>query len=122
MKKNDIILIAVILLIAFSFLTITKFFIQKPGNHVEVMVNGELYITLPLDVDTEMEIEGVLDNSNYLIIEDGYAKIVDASCPDKLCVYQKKIKYTGETIVCLPNKVVVQVVGEEVASVDAIVN
>lgn len=86
------------------------------------MVDGELYITLDLDEDTEMKIQGVLDSSNYLVIKDGYAKVVDASCPDKLCIDQKKIKYTGETIVCLPNKVVVQVVGEEVSSIDAIAN
>ncbi len=116
------ILIGVILLVAVSFIFVNKFFFQKPGNQVEVMVDGKLLITLPLDVDAEMEIEGVLDSSNYLIIEDGYAKVVDASCPDKLCVDQKKIQYTGETIVCLPNKVVVQVVGEEKASIDAIAN
>lgn len=122
MKKNDLILIGAILLVAVSFIFINKFFLQKPGNQVEVMVDGELYITLPLNVDTEMEIKGVLDSSNYLIIEDGYAKVVEATCPDKLCIDQKKIKYRGETIVCLPNKVIVQVVGEEEASIDAVAN
>lgn len=116
------ILIGSLIFVAVSFLLVSKLIIQKPGNLVEVMVDGELYASLPLNEDVEMEIEGVLDSSNYLIIEDGYAKVVEASCPDKLCVDQKKIMYTGETIVCLPNKVVVQVVGEEVASIDAVVN
>jgi hypothetical protein len=38
--------------------------------------------------------------------------MTQADCPDKLCVHQKAISATGETIVCLPNKVVVEIAGE----------
>ena len=49
--------------------------------------------------------------TNLLVIKDGKADVTEADCPDKLCVHQKAISKTNETIVCLPNKVVVQVIG-----------
>ena len=42
----------------------------------------------------------------------------DASCPDQLCVHQNAIDKTGQTIVCLPNKVVVTVENGEEDEVD----
>ena len=45
----------------------------------------------------------------------------DADCPDRLCVKQGRIKKVGESIVCLPHKVVIEIVGEkEEAGVDAV--
>ena len=45
------------------------------------------------------------------VIEDGKAKMISADCPDQLCVHQSSIAKSKETIVCLPNKVVVEVQG-----------
>ena len=41
------------------------------------------------------------------------AWLVDADCPDKLCVHQGKIDKTGEVITCLPNKLTVTVIGAD---------
>jgi hypothetical protein len=57
-----------------------------------------------------------------LIIKDGYADIVEASCPDALCVHQKSIHNNGEKMICLPNKVLVEVISENKSSVDAVAN
>jgi len=46
---------------------------------------------------------------NVLVIENGEASIKSATCPDKICVSHRKISKSGETIVCLPNKVVVEI-------------
>ncbi|KAI4447103.1 hypothetical protein C823_001622 [Eubacterium plexicaudatum ASF492] len=43
-----------------------------------------------------------------------------ADCPDQLCVHQKAISGQGETIVCLPNKIVVEIAEGEDADLDAI--
>jgi hypothetical protein len=44
-------------------------------------------------------------------ISDGYARIAEADCPDKLCVKDGMISKPGQSLVCLPNKVVVEVKG-----------
>ena len=58
--------------------------------------------------------------TNLLVIKDGKADVTEADCPDKLCVHQKAISKTNETIVCLPNKVVVQVIGAGESELDSI--
>ena len=48
---------------------------------------------------------------NTLVINGGKASIVSADCPDKLCVHQQEISKAGESIICLPHKLVVRIEG-----------
>ena len=59
--------------------------------------------------------------SNILVIGDGQAWLSDANCPDLLCVRQGKIHYTGQSIICLPNRLTVTVEGGESDGVDFVV-
>ena len=45
-----------------------------------------------------------------LIISDGKADMESADCPNQICVHHSAISHTGETIVCLPNRVVIEVI------------
>ena len=56
------------------------------------------------------------------VIQNGQAKMEWADCPDQLCVHQKAISRTGESIICLPNQVVVSVQGSKESELDGIVN
>ena len=93
---------------------------NKGGEWVVITVSGERYAVLPLDEDRELTIPGEKGLDNLLVIKDGYADITEADCPDKVCVHQKKIRYKGETIVCLPNRVVVSIEGGGEGEVDAV--
>lgn len=118
MKKNDWILVAVILVLAgIGFLIYLNFGKQSAGL-VKVTVDGELYGTYSLDKEQEIEI----NDTNRLIIEDGQVDMIEADCPDQICVDHKTISKNKETIVCLPNKVVVEIVGGENAEIDAVAN
>ena len=55
-----------------------------------------------------------------LSIKDGSASIIEASCPDLLCVKQKEIREAGESIICLPNKLVIRVINEGETTVDGV--
>ena len=59
--------------------------------------------------------------TNILVIEDGYAWMSEANCPDHICVRQGKIHYTGQVITCLPNRLTVTIEGGEDGGVDLIV-
>ena len=65
-----------------------------------------------------------IDNcgTNILTIKNGKAKMTDADCPDQLCVHQKAASKNHESIICLPNKVVVEVDGSEESEFDAVAN
>ena len=78
---------------------------------VQVTVDGVLQGTYSLENEKEIPITG--DGwMNTLVIEDGFADMTTADCPDQICVKHAKISQVGETIVCLPHKVVVEIVGD----------
>ena len=59
--------------------------------------------------------------SNILVIAGGQAWLSEANCPDLLCVRQGKVHYTGQSIICLPNRLSVTVEGGESDGVDFVV-
>lgn len=119
MKKNDVILIISFLLLALFSIVIILVKREK-GEIVIVNVHGEKHIEFNLSEDITYTIDLKDGRYNVLIIKDEYAYISDASCPDKICVNHKPIKMSGETIICAPNKVVIEIKGEAKSEIDAI--
>ena len=72
------------------------------------MIDGEEYGTYPLSEDTTIEVENAFGN-NRIVLEQGKVSMVQADCPDQYCVEHNAISKTNETIVCLPHKLVVEV-------------
>lgn len=108
--KNDIILVAVILVIAAAallFFNLTK----QEGSTVAVKIDGVQTQSYPLSENRVVEIKTGENGeySNTLVIENGKAYVSEADCPDKICCGYRAISYSGETIVCLPHKVVIEI-------------
>lgn len=121
--RYDIILIIGLLVITMIIAMAVRLS-QKTGKTVVVSVDGVVKYTFPLDEDIEYKIEGYEGGTNYLVIKDGEAYLTEASCPDLLCVHMGKISSEGQSIICLPNRVVVEIKdGNEDAQneIDAIV-
>lgn len=118
--KRDIVflLILVVILCAVSFVVSLK--TGTSGNQVEIQVDGEVYgiYSLTQDQEIPIEIDGYV--TNILKIENGTADMIEADCPDQLCVHQRAISKANETIVCLPHKVVVQVISDTESEFDSI--
>lgn len=119
MKKNDMILIAILLVLA-GILYLFFFGGAEAGGNIRISVDGKIEKELPLDENTTYRVEGV-QGYNIVEIKDGYAHMQDGDCPDKLCVEHKRIHLTGETIVCLPHKLVVEIIGGEDREFDVVV-
>lgn len=121
-KKRDLLVPAVIaaaiLVIWFCFQTRE----DAVGGQAVVTIDGEEYGSYPLDTDQEIPIyiDGV--QTNILIISDGAADMTEADCPDQICVNHASISKEHETIVCLPNKVVVEIESAEDSGLDATAN
>lgn len=116
--RNDILLILLVLAVAAALL-IYRAASRENGSSIEVTVDGVLLMTLPLDRDTSVVI-GEGDHTNTLVIRGGEASVTAASCPDHVCVKRGAIRYDGETIVCLPNRLVVTVVNGGDSGMDII--
>lgn len=118
-KKWDIILIAAALAVSAVLFLSVRFF-SSNGDYVTVKVNNFTAAKLPLDTNTVYEIETDNGITNILEISDGAAKMISADCPDKICVNHRSISKNNETIVCLPNKVLITVVSEQENEVDGV--
>ncbi|MBO6137748.1 MAG: NusG domain II-containing protein [Lachnospiraceae bacterium] len=90
------------------------------ASTVEVSVDGEVIGEYPIDEQREIDITGAEGGTNLLVIKEGRADIRQADCPDKLCVHQAPISREGETLVCLPHRVVVTVRSKRKAEYDAL--
>lgn len=109
-KKSDIIIIGIILIAAATFYFINQFFFYEEGEYVLVSVDNKEVGRYSLEEDQSLIIHGIEDGTNTLVIKDGRAQIAEATCPDKLCVKQHWVDKSGESIICLPNKVIVKVI------------
>lgn len=116
--KNDWFLIAAILASAMLIFIFLMLFQQK-GARVVVTVDGKRLAAYSLDETVSKDIESSF-GVNHLVIEGGVATVTDADCKDKLCVYQKAISRKGETIVCLPHKLVITIEGAEDGELDGV--
>lgn len=118
-KKNDLFLIGILVI---GFLAILGILLvtHNTGSQVVVSVDSVEIASFPLDEDTVYEINGYEGGKNTLIIKDGEAYVTDNSCPDHLCEYMGKISKEGQSVICLPNRVVVEIKGSASAGFDTI--
>jgi len=118
-RKNDMLFATAMLIIAVVVYLFVQFIYGKEGVYVQVTVNGEVYGEYSLNQDIRMCIDdGQTDGFNVFVIKDGKVSVTEADCPDKLCVKQRAISKNGESIVCLPHKLVISVTGGEEAEYD----
>lgn len=108
---NDILLCVGILIVALIAFVIFKAN-MKEGKYAVVSVDGEEKYRYSLSEDVQKVIKNG-EYENTLVIKDGKASVTKANCRDKICVSHKAICNSGETIVCLPHKLVVSVESED---------
>lgn len=115
--RADVIVIVSLLLLALAlYLALNSS--RREGGVAVVRVNGVETERYSLLQNGSFPLNG---GTNILVIEDGYAWMSEANCPDHICVRQGKIHYTGQVITCLPNRLTVTIEGGEDGGVDLIV-
>ncbi len=106
MKRNDIIIISSILLLSLACIVIMSL-TKAPTTCVKIYVDNELVATLPINEDKEYDISGANGSHNLLVVENGNVYMKEADCPDKICIQTGIVTELTQTIMCLPNRVVV---------------
>lgn len=104
-KRNSVLLFVGFIMFATGTMVFSWGRIQEKGANVVVTVAGEERLCCSLFMEKEIQI----DDSNTLVIKEGAADMISADCPDQICVKHTPISQAGETIICLPNKVVVTI-------------
>ena len=112
-KKRDIILALVLILLGIVCYGVIRLG-QKKGSQVIIYEDQKEIGRYDLNTDTTKEIQ-TAKGMNILEIKNGMAYVTEADCPDQVCIRMGKISKTGENIVCLPHKLVVQLEGDSAA-------
>ena len=111
--KNDIILAVVMVLLATAGLLLFNS-LKQTGDTVVVKVDGveTERFSLSENVKKTIYTDGK-NNENVLVIENGTVYVEKANCRDKICVEHKPVSKTGESIICLPHKVAIEIISDE---------
>ncbi|MBN2853189.1 MAG: NusG domain II-containing protein [Clostridia bacterium] len=119
-RRNDYVVIVLLFLIPLLFLL--AFYAGRnnsTADSVSIEVNNETYGIYPLNVDREIHLhDDKIDN--LVVIKNGEVFISEANCKDQICVFHSPISKQGEQIVCLPNKVVVEIISSEKNIIDSL--
>lgn len=81
------------------------------ARYATITVDGELYQTVHLDEEDERIVIETGRGRNVLEVHDHGIEMIEADCPDQLCLTFGHVTRSGGTIVCLPHRVLVEVVG-----------
>ncbi len=115
-KKGDIIFAGIILFLSVLFLCMQ--FLLPKGSKVLVTANGKK-TEYALSKDKTIDIKDEKTKAyNRIQIKDGVVSMEEASCPDQICVHHKSIYKNHETIICLPNEVYVEIIGNQENEID----
>lgn len=107
-KKADIVLLIIILAVGIP-LSVLSLAAGTAGDKVQISAEGEVYGIYPLDEDCEIE---VTENghTNHITIKGGQVSMSYSTCLNQVCVNTGAISETKDAIVCLPNRVVVEII------------
>ena len=117
--KHDLILLAMFILIAAILFFIINRTDEIKGDYVLITLDNSEYARIPLNKDTVLSIDSD-KGKNTVVVSDKEVYVESADCPDQICVDHAHIMYEGETIVCLPHRLIIKIVSEEGSETDAI--
>ena len=109
-SKYWIALICVVLVLA-AVASIPLFRASAPSHQAQIFSNGELNRTVILAIDQEFTVP-CPGGYNTVTVKNGKIAVTEASCPDQYCV-QRMFCDGGTPIVCLPNKLVIEFLGDQ---------
>jgi len=112
MTKGDKILIGLVIMVSMlMFFTINRNGLDHQNKYASIQVNGEEIKKITLDSSTGKKTYPIKSNFGYNLIEiDGEdVRVIESDCRDKLAIKQGKINKIGDILVCMPNRMVVEI-------------
>ena len=119
LKWGDAVIIAVVLVLAAALTAVLAAGTQGDRLYAEVWQDNQLVERVALNDGTDRTID--LDGHNVIVLSGKSARMASADCHDQVCVRTGTLTRAGQVAVCLPNRVVLKIVGET-GEIDAIVS
>ncbi len=106
----DLLLVAGVVALAVFLIMGSVAKASGPGETAIVEVNGREVMKISLNENRDYTVVG-FRGETYISVQNGEIRVTDSDCPDKLCVKMGWISQSDASIVCLPNRVVIRVMG-----------
>ena len=121
LRRKELLIFGIILVLALlSWLLLSRKKASADCGSIRITVEGVEYGTYSLGENQKIKING----TNTARIRDGECRMIEATCPDHLCIHQPVIDARGGMIICLPNQVIIEGIPAEDSgnddSVDAV--
>ncbi len=118
-KKSDLIVVA--LLAAAALTAWAAVFFGTAGQRTTLQVYSDNQAVFTLDLPAKDQTIAIPGKQLTLELQDNQVRVLTADCPDGICKKTGAISCAGQNIICLPNRVVVQLIGQTTGSqLDAI--
>jgi len=111
LTKADLLLIA--LLIVGTLGSFSLWFRKSSGHKVMIQVDGDIVSNLSLKGNKEKIVLDGMNGPFSIEIRDGQVRMTDSTCPNKLCVKMGWISQEGQVICCVPNRVILKIIGDK---------
>lgn len=118
MNKSDIKLISISLFVLLIICFIMYIFNDNNLKQAKVYYEDKVVLTIDLSKNGTYDVDGYNGNVKFLV-ENNKIKVLEENSPKHLCSYQGFISESYQTLVCLPNKIVVKIESKD--NYDAIV-
>jgi len=123
MKKGNLIVLCIL---CFALIVSGLYVFMQKKNHAsdslaQITVFGKVKETIDLNTVTspyDLKIENNKGGYNIIHVENGKIRVIEANCPDGLCIKRGDVMPGGAPAVCIPNGVVVEVTGSNANSLD----
>lgn len=133
-RKADIILLIFLLALGLAASAVLAVQGNDAGSDARVVIKsgGSVYASYPLSEKNTLVVPAPQEagsdapgsehpeSYNIVIIESGSVSVSEASCKNQVCVRHGSISHPGESIVCLPNRLIVSIEGGEGGGYDSI--
>jgi hypothetical protein len=117
--RADKIVIVALVLLSLAAYPIIRLRAPVGGAMLEIESKGELYAVVEMKQRKTMTVPGALGYSVIEIDENG-ARFIETAGPDTSCIEQGYITDAGEMAVCVPNRVLIRVIGKSDMETDFI--
>ena len=111
-KKSDVVLFILLMALSVGLM----FFVYRTGSageRIEIKMAGKLYAVYSLTEDRTVTVEQDEGKKNIIRIEGGEVTMESSTCKNQVCVNHAAISRGGESIICLPNRVIVSIISSE---------
>ena len=119
----DRLLIGILVVASLAGIIYPAFVFRAEGGVAQVIISVDGKVVRSVKLDGHHEVIRVEGTDGYDVVEifDNKVRIVEADCPDKLCLKQGWIAWSPQQLVCLPNRVVVKIINSLKPDVDAVI-